>query len=59
MKNHGLKKVAVIDFDVHHGNGTEYMFEKDDRVLVCSSLQHPFYRETAPNVNEIAGQIAR
>ena len=40
---HGLDRVAIIDFDVHHGNGTEEIFAKDDRVLFCSSFQHPFY----------------
>ncbi|MCB1759201.1 MAG: histone deacetylase family protein [Gammaproteobacteria bacterium] len=40
---HGLERVAVIDFDVHHGNGTEDIFENESRVLFCSSFQHPFY----------------
>jgi len=40
---HGLDRVAVIDFDVHHGNGTEDIFQHDPRVLFCSSFQHPFY----------------
>ena len=40
---HGLDRVAVIDFDVHHGNGTEDIFQDDPRVLFCSSFQHPFY----------------
>jgi acetoin utilization deacetylase AcuC-like enzyme len=40
---HGLSRVAVIDFDVHHGNGTEAAFAGDDRVLMCSIFQHPFY----------------
>jgi len=40
---HGLKRVAVIDFDVHHGNGTEAAFAGDSRVLMCSFFQHPFY----------------
>jgi acetoin utilization deacetylase AcuC-like enzyme len=38
-----LKRVAIIDFDVHHGNGTENIFKNDERVLYCSSFQHPFY----------------
>jgi len=33
----------VIDFDVHHGNGTEAVFSGDPRVLMCSFFQHPFY----------------
>ena len=40
---HGLERVAVIDFDVHHGNGTEDIFEGDDSVLMASTFQHPFY----------------
>jgi acetoin utilization deacetylase AcuC-like enzyme len=39
----GLGRVAVLDFDVHHGNGTVDVFMEDERVLVCSSFQHPFY----------------
>lgn len=39
----GLDRVAVVDFDVHHGNGTEHIFQDDPRVLFCSSFQHPFY----------------
>ncbi|MEM1153984.1 MAG: histone deacetylase family protein [Pseudomonadota bacterium] len=38
-----LERIAIVDFDVHHGNGTENIFAGDDRVLVCSSFQHPFY----------------
>jgi len=40
---HGLERVAVFDFDVHHGNGTEAIFEHDPRVMVCSAYQHPLY----------------
>ncbi|OGA20749.1 MAG: deacetylase [Betaproteobacteria bacterium RIFCSPLOWO2_02_FULL_67_26] len=40
---HGLKRVAVVDFDVHHGNGTEEIFRDDPRVLMVSTFQHPFY----------------
>jgi acetoin utilization deacetylase AcuC-like enzyme len=40
---HGLQRVAIIDFDVHHGNGTEDIFENDPRVLMASTFQHPFY----------------
>jgi len=34
---------AIVDFDVHHGNGTEEIFAGDDRVLMASFFQHPFY----------------
>ncbi len=40
---HGARRVAIVDFDVHHGNGTEDIFHDDPRVLFCSSFQHPFY----------------
>src|ERR1700748_2123613 len=46
LEKKGLERVAVIDFDVHHGNGTEDMFGQDpwrDRVLMASFFQHPFY----------------
>lgn len=39
----GVKRVAIVDFDVHHGNGTEAIFSGDERVLYCSLFQHPFY----------------
>ncbi len=41
-----LKKVAIVDFDVHHGNGTEDIFKRDERVLFCSTFQHPFFPYT-------------
>ncbi len=40
---HGVERVAIADFDVHHGNGTEDIFADDPRVLLCSTFQHPFY----------------
>jgi len=40
---HGLERVAIVDFDVHHGNGTEDIFAGDERVLMASIFQHPFY----------------
>lgn len=43
---HGLDRVAILDFDVHHGNGTEDIFTADDRVMLCSSFQHPYYPGT-------------
>ena len=54
LARHGLKRVAIIDFDVHHGNGTEDIVAGDDRILMCSFYQHPFYPEcehsSAPNL---------
>jgi acetoin utilization deacetylase AcuC-like enzyme len=43
MAAHGLERVAVVDFDVHHGNGTEQIFSDDPRVLMVSTFQHPLY----------------
>jgi acetoin utilization deacetylase AcuC-like enzyme len=43
VEAHGLERVAIIDFDVHHGNGTEDIFEGDPQVLMASIFQHPFY----------------
>ena len=40
---HGLERVAIVDFDVHHGNGTEEIFTGDPRVLMVSTFQHPLY----------------
>jgi acetoin utilization deacetylase AcuC-like enzyme len=43
LSHHGLERIAIADFDVHHGNGTEDIFEHDTRVLLCSTFQHPLY----------------
>jgi acetoin utilization deacetylase AcuC-like enzyme len=60
----GLERVAIIDFDVHHGNGTQEIFWNDDSVLFVSLHQWPFYpgsggpdeqRETTLNVPMSAG----
>ncbi len=51
-----VQRVAILDFDVHHGNGTEEIFLHDDRVLLCSSYQHPFYPYTG--VPSVPGRIA-
>lgn len=45
-ERHGLARVAVIDFDVHHGNGTQAIFDTDPRVLYLSSHQMPLYPDT-------------
>lgn len=52
---HGVERVAIIDFDVHHGNGTEEIFQNDPHVLMASTFQHPFYpysgtEDPAPNM---------
>ena len=43
LERHGLQRVAIIDFDVHHGNGTEDIVAGDARILMASFFQHPFY----------------
>ena len=43
LEAHGLERVAIVDFDVHHGNGTQAIFEHDRRVLFASSHQWPLY----------------
>ena len=42
----GLERVAIVDWDVHHGNGTEEIFRGDDTVLFVSLHQWPFYPGT-------------
>ena len=46
LERHGLKRVAIVDFDVHHGNGTEDIIRGDDRILMVSFFQHPYYPYT-------------
>ncbi len=55
LEHHGLERVAIVDFDVHHGNGTEEAFLRDERVLMCSFYQHPLFpdmwaRDPGPNM---------
>ena len=55
---HGLERVAIVDFDVHHGNGTEEVFKNDPRVLMVSFFQHPCYPYSgldhpAPNMHNL------
>ncbi len=46
LEKHGLDRVAIVDFDVHHGNGTQDIFQNDPRVLYVSSHQAPLYPHT-------------
>ena len=46
QKKHGLQRVAVVDFDVHHGNGTQEIFWKDPTLMYCSTHQMPLYPGT-------------
>lgn len=43
LEFHGISRVAIADFDVHHGNGTESIFRGDPRVMLCSTYQHPLF----------------
>lgn len=43
LEHHGLSRVALVDFDVHHGNGTEDVFSGDQRAIMVSIFQHPYY----------------
>ncbi len=43
IAEYGLERVAIIDFDVHHGDGTEDIFKDNPKVMLCSTFQHPFY----------------
>ncbi len=54
---HNLQKVAVVDFDVHHGNGTQAAFWSNPKVLVASSHQYPFYPGTGSEDETGAGNI--
>jgi acetoin utilization deacetylase AcuC-like enzyme len=46
LEVHGLERVAIIDFDVHHGNGTEDIVANDERILMVSFFQYPLYPGT-------------
>lgn len=48
LEHYGLKRIAILDFDVHHGNGTEDIFKEDPQVRFFSSFQHPYYPYTSP-----------
>jgi len=43
LEKYSLERVAIVDFDVHHGNGTEDIFCNDPRVMICSSYEYPMY----------------
>jgi len=65
LANHGLSRVAIVDFDVHHGNGTEAIFAGDDRVLMCSYFQYPLFpgrrgeKLTRAGISYILGKYAK
>lgn len=43
MSEYDIQRVLIVDFDVHHGNGTQSIFQKDKKVMLCSSFEHPLY----------------
>ncbi|AHG63733.1 histone deacetylase family protein [Advenella mimigardefordensis] len=43
QQQYGLKRIAIVDFDVHHGNGTEAAFANDESVMMCSFFQYPLF----------------
>ena len=57
LEAHGLERVAIIDFDVHHGNGTQAIFAQDPRVLFISSHQYPLYPGTGARTEKGCGNI--
>ena len=58
LDHHGLRRVAIVDFDVHHGNGTQALLEGDARVLFCSSHQMPLFPGTGyPDETGVADNV--
>lgn len=57
LEVHGLQRVAIIDFDVHHGNGTAEIFHADARVMYASSHQAPLYPGTGSRGEHGIGNI--
>lgn len=57
FEHHGLERVAICDFDVHHGNGTQAIFENDPRVLFASSHQLPLYPDSGHAHERGAGNV--
>jgi acetoin utilization deacetylase AcuC-like enzyme len=57
QKTHGAERVAIIDFDVHHGNGTQDIFQADPSVLYCSTHQMPLYPGTGAKTETGVGNI--
>jgi acetoin utilization deacetylase AcuC-like enzyme len=54
---YGLERVAIVDFDVHHGNGTQHIFAADSRVLYVSTHQSPLYPGTGARHEKGVGNI--
>ena len=56
---HGVERVAIVDWDVHHGNGTQHSFEHDPRVLYLSIHQYPHYPGTGHSTERGQGDGIR
>lgn len=57
QRSHGVERVAIVDWDVHHGNGTQDIFWDDPSVLYCSTHQMPLYPGTGAKDETGAGNI--
>lgn len=55
-QNEGFKKVLIVDFDAHHGNGTQHIFEEDDTVFYFSTHQFPYYPDTGKETERGRGK---
>ena len=55
---HGVERIAIADFDVHHGNGTQAIFEREPRLLFVDTHQMPLYPGTGAETETGAGNIA-
>jgi acetoin utilization deacetylase AcuC-like enzyme len=52
----GYRRVFIVDFDAHHGNGTQHIFEEDDSVFYFSTHQHPYYPDTGKDMERGKGR---
>lgn len=51
MQKYQLQRITIVDFDVHHGNGTQNIFQNNKQVQYCSSFEHPFYPGYEPEMD--------
>src|SRR4030095_7193727 len=58
QKAHGAERVAIVDWDVHHGNGTQDIFWNDPSVLFCSTHQMPLYPGTGAKDNIVTAPLS-
>jgi acetoin utilization deacetylase AcuC-like enzyme len=56
QKKHNLKKIAIVDWDLHHGNGTQEAFYDDDSVLFCSLHRYPYYPGSGSEMENGSGK---